>query len=127
MHVGRCPVTRDRLERGETDRTNAFLAAFAEDAHGLSVKIDSRNIESGQFAQTQAATVKKLHDRDIAQRHPNGRGPVFYHARGCSKQFLNLLARENKRQFFVDLRQLELAHGITSQTFSLGKKPVERA
>ena len=32
MHVGCCAIARDRFQRGKADRTNAFLAAFAEHA-----------------------------------------------------------------------------------------------
>ena len=50
MHVGRRPISRDRLQRGKSHWANAFLSAFAKDAHGLGVKIDIGYIESGQFA-----------------------------------------------------------------------------
>ena len=104
MHVGGRAITRDRFERGKTHRTNAFLPAFAEDAHRLGVKIDIGNIERRQFAQAQAAAVEKFHDRDIAQRHPNWRCPFFCDLHRCGEQFFDLLPREHERKFLVDLR-----------------------
>ena len=50
MRIGCCAISGDRIKRGKSDWANAFLSAFAKDAHGLSVKIGIGYIESGQLA-----------------------------------------------------------------------------
>ena len=120
MHVRHRAITRDRFERRKTNRTNAFFTAFAEDPYRLGVKIDIGNIEIRQFAQAQTAAVKKLHNRDVAQRHPNRCSAILYDLERRSQQLLDLLFREHERKFLADLRQLQLAHWIVPQFFSLG-------
>ena len=57
MHVGRDSIFLDRFQCWQAHRADAFLAALAEYAHRLCVRIDLGHIERSQFAQAQAAAV----------------------------------------------------------------------
>jgi hypothetical protein len=58
MDIGSGAIARGCFQCGQADWTDAFLAAFAEYAHRLGVKIDIGHIEPSQFTQSQTAAVE---------------------------------------------------------------------
>src|ERR1043166_76132 len=127
MNVRGRAIFLDRVEGRRANRTNAFLPALSKNADRFGVKIDIFHVERGEFAQTQTAAVKKFHYRDIAQRHPLRRGALLWNFQRRDKQFFDLLACQDERQLFVDLRKLQLLERIDPKFLSTGKKFIESA
>ena len=52
---------------------------------------------------------------------------MFRHAQRRGEQLVDLLSRQNERQFLLRLRQLQFARRIDAQSFSLNEKSIEGA
>ena len=127
MDVRRRSIFLDRLQRRQTDRTDAFFAALTKYAYRLGVRINIGNIERSQFAQSQPAAVEQFHDGDIAQRHPGRRRSALLLARWGREKFLHLLSGEHERQLLFHLWQLHFLHRITVETFPSCEKLIKGA
>src|ERR1700685_3062358 len=72
LYVRFKPVLLNRLQRDLSHGNDSFFPAFSKDAHGFAKSVEIGHIQSGQFTQTQAATVEELHHRGVTRRCPDG-------------------------------------------------------
>ena len=56
-----------------------------------------------------------------------GAARVFFNLQRRGEQFVDLLARQDERQFLLELRQLQFAHRIDPQFFSRDQEAIESA